>query len=229
MDKRKNYYIGLDTETANGLTDENGKSDLSQSLVYDIGWAVTDKQGNIYETRSYVVADIYIDHRDLMNTCYYAEKLPQYEADLKNGARKLARLSTIRKQLRADMEKYGVTAIFAHNASFDYRALNNTMRYVTKSAQRYFFPYGTEIWDTLKMSKVITSQKTYTAFCDANGYKTKHRVPRNRATAEILYRYISGNNDFIESHTALEDVIIETAIFAHCLKQHKKIEKKLFP
>lgn len=229
MDKRKNYYLGLDTETANGFTDENGKSDLSQSLVYDIGWAITDKKGNIYETRSYVVADIYCDHRDLMNTCYYAEKLPRYEEDLRNGTRKLATLATIRKQLCADLKDYNITAVFAHNASFDYRALNNTIRYITKSARRYFFPYGTEIWDTLKMSKVITAQKTYTAFCEANGYKTKHRPPRNRATAEILYRYITGNNDFQESHTALEDVIIETAIFAHCLKQHKKIEKKLFP
>ena len=66
MDKRINYLIGLDTETCNGFCMEDGKLDLTQSLVYDIGWAVTDKRGNIYKTRSFVVADIFsnltVDH-----------------------------------------------------------------------------------------------------------------------------------------------------------------------
>jgi hypothetical protein len=57
---------------------------------------------------------------------------------------------------------------------------------------------------------------------------TKHKNPRVRLTAEILYRYITGNNDFIESHTGLEDVLIETKIMSHCFRQHKKMEKKLF-
>ena len=44
MDKRINYLIGLDTETCNGIL-TNDKLDLSQSIVYDIGWTITDKKG----------------------------------------------------------------------------------------------------------------------------------------------------------------------------------------
>ena len=49
-----------------------------------------------------------------------------------------------------------------------------------------------------------------------------------RKTAEILYRYISGEADFTEKHTGLEDVLIETQILAHCYRQHKKMNKYLW-
>ena len=58
MDKRISYYIGVDTETCNGLKDGE-KLDLTQSLVYDIGWAIVDKRGNIYLERSFVVSEIF--------------------------------------------------------------------------------------------------------------------------------------------------------------------------
>ena len=76
--------------------------------------------------------------------------------------------------------------------------------------------------------QTIGKQKSYRNFCLNNNYMTKHSVPQVRLTAEILYRYISGNYDFVESHTGLEDVMIETQIMAHCLRQHKKMIKKLF-
>ena len=48
MDKRKTYICVLDTETCNSLTTEDGKIDLSQSLVFDIGYQIIDKKGNVY-------------------------------------------------------------------------------------------------------------------------------------------------------------------------------------
>lgn len=228
MDKRKHYLIGLDTETCNGIMVDD-KLDLSQSLVYDIGWAVTDRKGNIYETKSFVIYEIFVGMKDVMRSAYYAEKIPRYWEDIKSGRRKLVSFYTMRNELLNDMAKYNCNTVFAHNAGFDFRALNNTERYITKSKYRFFFPYGTIIWDTLKMSNdTIVKQKSYTKFCDNNDYKTKHKPPRNRATAEILYRYITGNNDFEESHTGLEDVLIETQILAHCFRQHKKMRKLLY-
>ena len=76
--------------------------------------------------------------------------------------------------------------------------------------------------------QVIGKQKSYIRFCNEKGYMTKHKAPQCRLTAEILYRYISGIEDFDEAHTGLEDVLIETVIFAHCLRQHKKMEKRLY-
>ena len=88
-------------------------------------------------------------------------------------------------------------------------------------------PFGTEVWDTMKMaSDTICKQKTYKKFCEENGYLTKKGQVRK--TAEILYKYITKNNDFIESHTGLEDVMIEKEILAYCFRQHKAMRKKLY-
>lgn len=228
MDKRINYLIGLDTETCNGIM-VGEKPDLSQSLVYDLGWAVCDKKGRIYKTRSFVIADIFCDMKDVMKSAYYAEKIPKYWEDIKTGKRTLATFWNVRKAFISDVKEYGVKNVFAHNAGFDVRALNNTIRYISKSKFRWFFPFGLEIWDTLKMARqTIGKQKTYQKFCATNNYLTKHKKPQVRLTAEILYRYITGNNDFVESHTGLEDVLIETKIMAKCISQHKKMEKRLY-
>jgi hypothetical protein len=69
----------------------------------------------------------------------------------------------------------------------------------------------------------ICRQKTYIEWARANNYMRSRNTPR--ATAEILYKYITNTPDFIESHTGLEDVMIEYKIFVHCCRQHKKMEK----
>lgn len=229
MDRRIKYLMGLDTETCNGLVLDGDKLDLSQSLVYDIGWAICDKQGRIYKTRSFLIYEVFVAMKDVMASAYYAEKIPMYWEQIKNGQRKLVRFQTMYNAFWEDLKEYGVSAIFAHNARFDHKALTNTIRWVTKSKKRFYFPFGIEIWDTLKMAQqTIGKQKSYFNWCVKNNYMTNHKTPRVRLTAEILFRYISGNNDFNESHTGLEDVLIETKIMVHCFRQHKKMEYRLF-
>ena len=90
LSRKSKFLIGIDTETANPQIDEKGKLDLSDSLVYDVGWIITDKKGNVYLKRSYVVAEIFLDP-ELMNTAYFKEKIPQYWTNIKNGTRILKR------------------------------------------------------------------------------------------------------------------------------------------
>lgn len=229
MDKRIKYLMGLDTETCNGLMVDD-KLDLSQSIVYDIGWAICDKKGRIYKTRSFLIYEVFVAMKDVMESAYYAEKIPMYWEQVTSGQRRLVRFQTMYNIFWEDIKEYGVSAIFAHNARFDHKALTNTIRWITKSKKRFFFPRNIEIWDTLKMARqTIGKQKSYKRWCIRNEYMTNHKKPQVRLTAEILYRYITGNNDFIESHTGLEDVIIETKIMVHCFRQHKKMDKLLFP
>lgn len=218
MDKRISYYLTIDTETANGL---------DNPMMYDIGGAIHDRYGNIYETFSFIIYDIFCADRALFNTAYYASKRPMYEQQIKQGTRKIVGIYTARKHIAELCKRYNVKAIIAHNACFDYRSTNYTIRYVTKSATRYFLPYGIPVWDTLKMAQdTICKQKTYIRWCKDNGYCTKNG--KVRATAEILYRYITLENDFIESHTGLEDVLIEKEIFVRCMKQHKKMRREVW-
>lgn len=218
IDRRRNYYLTIDTETANGLDDP---------MMYDLGGCVHDKQGNVYETFSFIIYDIFCADRALFNTAYYAEKRPMYEQQIAAGQRKIVSIYTARRHVADLCAKYNVKAIIAHNARFDYRSTNYTLRYVTKSKSRFFLPYGIPMWDTLKMAQdTICKQKTYIRFCERNGYLKQNGTVR--ATAEILYRYISNNNNFVEDHTGLEDVLIEKEIFAKCMAQHKKMRKNVW-
>jgi hypothetical protein len=126
-----------------------------------------------------------------------------------------------------DMAKYHITEVMAHNARFDLNALNTIQRWTTKSKYRYWFPYGTEIWDTMKMARdVMHKMPTYCQFCEKHDLLTKAGKPS--AKAEDLFRFISHDPGFIESHTGLEDVQIEREILWYCLRQHKKMRKGLF-
>lgn len=202
--------IVLDTETANSL---------ECPLAYDIGWAVIDDDFQVLKSENFAVAEIFLD-RDLMNSAYYAEKVPAYWDDIKNGTRKLARLATVLKTLREDIKAYGVTEIYAHNMRFDNLSTKTTERYLTCSKYRYFFPRSVKVCDTLKMSRAAFGKcPEYRAYCEENGYMTKHRTPRPRLTAEIIFRYITKNPDFQEAHQGLADVLIEKEILRECFNR----------
>ena len=210
-------FIVIDTETTNSIDDP---------IVYDIGFAVVDRTGKVYETHSYAIADVILDS-EMMSTAYYAEKLPQYWEEIKNGKRLLRHFKTVKMILADVCKQYDIKVVVAHNARFDYRSLNLTERYITSSKNRYFFPYGIKIWDTLKMSKeVLKENEEYSQFCTDNGYITKNK--QKRFTAEILYRFITGDNDFIEKHKGIDDVLIEKDIFAYCLRKSPEINGALW-
>lgn len=218
IDKRKNYYLTIDTETTNGFDDP---------MVYDIGGCIHDKKGNVMEAFSFIIYETFCGMKDLMASAYYAEKIPMYQEQIDKGERKIVKFATAKRHIKALCEKYNVKAIIAHNMRFDYRSTTRTQRYLTKSKYRFFLPYGIPLWDTLKMAQdTICKQWTYKEWCYKNGYLTKNG--RVRATAEILYKYVSGDIDFKESHTGLEDVLIEKEIFAKCMAQHKPMRKLCF-
>jgi hypothetical protein len=226
MDKRIAYKIVLDCETAPCDRTLEEVTPINM-LVYDLGWVVTDKRGTVYKTRSFVNADIFLAEKELMKSAYYAKKIPEYWEDIKSGKRTLTSFYNIRKTLLEDIAEYGVTQLFAHNMRFDYGALTNTQRWLTKSKYRYFFPKNVEICDTLKMARqVVASTPTYKKFCQDNGYMTKNN--QVRLTAEILYRYITREEDFEEEHKGLDDCLIEKEILAYCYRKHKKMEIRLW-
>ena len=219
IDRRRNYVLVLDIETANISED---------ALAYDVGFAVADKKGNIYETHSYMVAEMFLDNynKSLMDTAYYAKKLPKYWEDYNAGKRKLASILTIRRIVQQVMKKYDITDVFAYNAYFDKSGLDRTVRYLTKSNVRFFFPYNIEIHCIWHMAtQVICQQKTY--FEKAIAHNWISEKGNLQTSAEVVFAYISGNPDFQEEHTGLEDVTIETKIMAKCFAQHKKMKTNI--
>lgn len=226
IDRRISYRIVLDCETA-PMDKELNKVIPQNMLVYDVGFAVVDKRGRVYEKFSFINADVFCGEKELMQSAYYAKKIPSYWEQIKNGESTLTSFYNIRKALIETIEKYNVKEVYAHNMRFDYGALTNTQRWLTKSKYRYYFPKDIIICDTLKMARqVVANTPTYVKFCNDNGYMTKGG--QVRLTAEILYRYITRDMEFNEEHKGLDDVMIEKEILAYCFKKHKKMERKLW-
>ena len=142
IDKRINYKLVIDTETC-PLDRDLEDVDPFNMWVYDIGYQIADKRGNVYLERSFVNADIFLNEKIAMTSSYYAEKIPRYWEDIKAGKRTLTSFYNIRKQIIEDMKTYNVKEVYAYNMRFDYNTLNNTQRWLTKSAYRYYFPKGT--------------------------------------------------------------------------------------
>lgn len=217
MSRQKEMYLVIDTETCNSV---------EQPLPYDIGYAICDRYGNKELERSFVVAETFLDMKDTMKSAYFAEKIPNYWNDLKAGTRTMASIYKIRRQVREDMKAYKVRKVGAYNMGFDKKALNNVVRYATKSFCRWFFPFGTEFFCIWSMAcQTLMNSRNYIKFCVRNGLESdKGNV---LTSAESCYRYLKDNIDFEESHTGLEDVNIEIEIMAKCFATHKKMDKAI--
>lgn len=198
--------IIIDTETTNSIDD---------ALAYDIGFIVADYNGKIYSKHSFVVADIFCD-KELMSSAFFADKIPTYWKEIKNGSRTLTTFRNVMWTIRHIMRENNIKKVYAYNCRFDYCSLATTQRYITSSKYRFFFPFATEFHDILALSRnVLKKDKNYRQFCKENNYLTANNA--NRYTAEIVARYFF-DNEFVEEHTALSDCEIEYKILLECEK-----------
>ena len=188
---RKQFFMVLDVETANSTDD---------ALVYDLGYAIVDRNGEVYEADSFIVSDIFFDEAEMMNSAYYASK----EA----------------------LERWHCEGVAAYNAHFDYTALNSTERWLTKSKYRFFLPYGTKVFCIWHMAcQVICTQNKYIKFCLENGLVSESG--NIKTSAEAVYAFLTKNASYTECHTGLQDVFIEAKIMHECFKKHKKMAKEI--
>lgn len=211
----------IDGETCETRRDEHGQLDTSCGQVYDLGGEVLHvESGKILDEFDLVNEDVFFGMPEAMNEAYFADKIPQYLEDMRMGRRQIVDTWGMWKTVINMCQKHHVEAIVAHNAFFDVKTLNATIRYQTKSKKRYFLPYGIPIMDTMKMSnEVICQTKEYIDFCKTNNYMTAHEIPRPRKTAEVLWRFLTNDNNFQEEHTGLADVRIEAQIFLECVRR----------
>jgi len=208
----------IDTETTNGF---------QNPLVYDVGFAITDNEGKIYEKHSYLIRDIFYNDK-LMIKAYYMRKTPLYVKALKERKTTLTDIEKLQQIIHSIMIKYKIKEVYAYNADFDIKALNNTLKYLTGNYFSQFFPCDIKICCIWNMAcQVIYTQKKYCKYClENNQISPKGNL---KTSAEVGQRYLTKNNDFKEEHTGLSDVLIEIQIMTRCYKTHKKMEKGINP
>lgn len=133
---KKNYYLTLDTETATFpfvgeicCNDRQKKKiAIAKPLIYDIGWVITDRKGNIIKKVSYLVQETFFVP-SVFNTAYYKEKRQLYIDKLQKGEIQAKNWYNILDELEADLQ--GVTISTAYNACFDFKkAIPTTNSYI---------------------------------------------------------------------------------------------------
>jgi hypothetical protein len=133
---KKKYYLTLDTETATlpyanevcKTAAQKQKIAIAKPLVYDIGWTVSDRQGNSVFERNYLVQETFFVP-NVFNTAYYKNKRPIYMEMYKNEEIEAKNWNDIITILIADLEMVDITTAF--NACFDFKkAIPYTERYI---------------------------------------------------------------------------------------------------
>lgn len=193
----------FDTETTN----------LEKPHCYNIGYVI--RNSDTHETlcqRDFVVEQIW-HNLALFVTAYYADKRPMYVERMRKRETIMDKFGYITQTMFRDIKNWEVTDVYAYNSPFDIKV----------------FDWGCDWFkclnplETVKVHdirghvhKVIAFTPEFQAFCDENGYYTESG--NYSTTAETVYRFITGNTDFIEEHTALSDSKIEADILQYCVE-----------
>lgn len=256
---KKLTYMVLDCETATlpiskeiaRNAEESKKLSIALPLIYDIGWVIVDRKGNIIKSYQSLVAEIF-SVPSIFNTAYYAEKRPLYLEMLKKGETRVRSWNEIMEEFVRDLQE--VNFVGAYNSMFDFKkAIPYTELYISKLYSPDYYnweefqkkrcfnilngivpeekrPFEPEVFrfrkneyalfDVWGMAcKYLLNSERYKSFCAENMLFSPSGEYFS-TNAENTFRYLMKDCDFIESHTALDDAIIESKILVKMLREH---------
>lgn len=184
----------LDVETT--LADKNEKA------IFDLGWVVMDEKWEVVKTESYVIEEIFLDMK-MMKRAHYFVKYPQYVLDLISGKRKMLPWAKVKEKLLNDYNN--AEKGYAYNSGFDMGALNDTSMILDNE------PLEIDL-DCIMVGAMSTFMRTRDFITTAYTQDWLKPTGNINTGAEFAYRYITGDYEFIEEHTGLEDALIEMRI-----------------
>lgn len=213
----KKFFMVLDTETV-----------TASRKVFDLGFEIIDRQGNVYESGSYVIAEqvsSYDGIQELVWDNFTKDKCPTYLDAIINRHGEdfvVYPFESIREIVNNTLKEYNAT-LCAYNIAFDLNALNKTSQHYLNCDFFEEMPELLDIW-AAAMSTICTAQK-YIKFIAENAILTEKGNPQTGAQA--IYQFLTNNTYFEEAHTALKDCEIESEIFTACVKTHKKMNREV--
>lgn len=210
--KRKNIYGVFDTECIG----------LDKRYVYDLGLTICSKDEILFSTH-WIIEEVF-NNDDLMSQAYYGSKKHSYYLPkIVTGNITPVSLRTARAEFNELLSYYEVNFITAYNLSFDMSVLRQSMEYSGIPAKK-FLSYPLNYFDLWSAScETFFNHKIFSNM--AESYQWKSQAGNYRTNAEVAFRYATFSPYFIESHTALEDSIIEAYILQYVLRQKKKFTK----
>ena len=137
MGKIKKYLV-LDCETAtlpfaNEMcmnAKQKQKIAIAKPLIYDIGWQVVDRNGNVYAKKNFLIQETFFVPQ-IFSTAYYRDKRPLYMAMIEKQEIVVATWFQAMEELEKDMQD--LEMVLAYNACFDFKkAIPFTEKYIKK-------------------------------------------------------------------------------------------------
>jgi len=204
----KNIFL-FDTETV-GLNPRN--------FIYDIGWHITDRYGNIKKKRNYLIEEVITDGSKMMSAFYAKKIFSFYIPAIDSNKIRLTPFANVMDIMYADLQE--CKTIAAYNIGFDLAALKNTVEVLQHSWEPVFDDYKKLCLWTFSCQALL-SNRNYIKYARKQGWRSK--AGNYKTGAEHSYRYITKQPHFIESHTALDDCDIENKIMVEAFKRKKTI------
>ncbi len=203
FDNAPKRIMVLDTETCSLKGD-----------VYDLGYTIADKKGNIFITRNWLVKEVFTNGRKMKGAFFAAKMFNEYAVMLANKTVELTPWLKIVEYMRKDFHDYGVNVLAAYNLPFDLRVMTQTNKMLKGSTPILPTCLKLDLYRFAAMAKF--SKPTYQRVARENGWVSK--AGNVMTNAECAYKYCMQKFGFVEQHTALDDAIIETAIMARLFK-----------
>jgi len=203
---KKNMYCVFDTETIG----------LEKKWIYDLGMVIITKTGRPLFKKRWTIEEV-MNIPNIAEIAYYGDKIKtfyKYSQPVK--------FASAREDFREIMEYFQVNVITAYNLNFDMQAIIQTLDFT--GIGNKFLNYPVDYFDLWNAScNSIFQQKQFKETAIKENWLTNKG--NYSTTAEIAYRYISKDYNFIENHTALEDASIEAKILQEVCRQKKGYQK----
>ncbi|MER2227287.1 MAG: hypothetical protein ABS916_09560 [Carnobacterium sp.] len=212
----KETFLVIDTETT-----KEGYNMPNQS-VFDIGWTISNRQGEILQTRSYMVEEFRLQALEKKKAFLIDSEVVDkatYITKLLNKEMKVVNWKSIIAQLTKDMNKHNVEFVSAYNLGFDLRVIDKTTQFLLGREFLFDDKFLIDLWHA--SAYTILNTKEYKEFARKHNLTTEKG--NLKTSAESTFQFITNNPSYIEEHTALQDSLDETEILHHLLNQKESI------
>ena len=195
---------------------------LSPKLIYDLALIICNRAGEPIVQKAWLIREVITDAKKMKDAFYSGKTFSHYIPALDAGALKLFSFADARLEFNSMIAKYNAKTIVAYNIQFDKAAIKETTRHIGEPVKFLHKKiHFVDLW--LASCRILVNTNKYRKFCaDHNFISDAGNV---RTSAETVYAYVKQNPNFRESHTALEDCIIESEILGAINKRKRGLPR----
>ncbi len=218
---KQKTFLTLDTETT-GIG--------ARPMVFDFAYVIATRTKILLE-RKFLIREILTNPKIMLGALYNktwrdmmgGKLFRHYIPGLHSGELQLFGWRDALEIMRDDILTYGVDVIVAYNLPFDLRAMNKTHQRITEKNINFSRFDLLCLWEF--SCSTVCKEALYHDIAWQQGRAAGWITDADniRTNAEKVYAYLSGDLNFVESHTALEDAQIETEILQRLLAKRKTI------